>query len=115
MRCTLRVFHFSIRPPPDTVHTRLFLTVALTFSLLSSQRPSDTVHSGSLPFLRRLDGQLGRLRLAGGLFPPLHPASGRHGTHLMGLDGRVDLAIVTLLPEAVRYGTLWESSIYSPS
>jgi hypothetical protein len=47
--------YLSIQPLPDTVHTRLYLMVSMTFSLLSSQRPSNTVHSGSLPFLRRLD------------------------------------------------------------
>jgi hypothetical protein len=46
----------------------------ITFSLHSSQRSSDTVHSGRLPFLCRLDG--------------------------LNLVGLLDL-FVALLPEAV--------------
>jgi hypothetical protein len=92
----------SIQPPPDTVHTGLYLMVSMTFLLLSSQRPSDTVHSGSLPFVCCLDG----LNLS------LHPAAAWHGHHWIVLVGLVDL-FITLLVEAVRYGTLWESSLSS--
>jgi hypothetical protein len=45
---------------------------------------------------------------------PLPPAAARHGSHWIVLVGLVDL-FVTLLPEAVRYGALWESSISLPS
>jgi hypothetical protein len=44
---------------------------------------------------------------------PLHPAAAQHGSHWIVLDGLDDL-IVTLLPESVRYDTLWESSISWP-
>jgi hypothetical protein len=61
--------------------------VSMTLSLHFSQRASDTIHSGSLPFLCHLDG--------------------------LNLVGLVEL-FVTLLPDAVRYSALWESSISSP-
>jgi hypothetical protein len=75
------------------------------------------VHSGSLPFLRRLDGLnlVGLVDLFVALLPEavrygtlwessFHPAAAGHGSHQIVLDGLDKLSFFTLLAEAVRYG-----------
>jgi hypothetical protein len=83
----------SIQPPPETVHTRLFLMVALTFCSSS--------HSGHpIRYALQVLADLAVFALLEGfpfLSSPLHPAAARHGTHPMDLDGRVDLSFFTLL------------------
>jgi hypothetical protein len=77
----------SIQPPPDTVHTWWFLTVALTFPALSYPlNPAAAWHGSHLMVLDKL-GRFGRFRLAGGLSFPLHTVAVWHGSHCVDLDG----------------------------